>query len=288
MPVRHRPPPSLTADTECTLTLDAHTWLPTDDRGLPTGTESVEGTLYDFRTGALIGDTVIDYAFTGLTRDGNGLAWVYLTDSDSRCARLWADEHYRFIELYTGDTQPLNKTAPRVGCRADDLCPQRFPQRQPSDHLRAGTVGHHPMGHPSGLTRDRARQVRRQTKTMPTVNRFAALRLGYAVLLLAAPDLLIRLSTGHPSSRATCAVVQLLGGRHLIQGILTSSAPSVPMLALGAEADLAHALSMLVLAALHQRRRRAELTDAALAATLAVTGAILATRAQSSLASTAG
>jgi hypothetical protein len=123
---------------------------------------------------------------------------------------------------------------------------------------------------------------------MPTVNRFTALRLGYAALLLAAPDLLIQLSTGHPSSRATRAVVRLLGGRHLIQGILTSSAPSAPMLALGAEADLAHALSMLALAALNQRWRRAELTDTALAATLAATGAILATRAQSSLAPTAG
>jgi hypothetical protein len=122
---------------------------------------------------------------------------------------------------------------------------------------------------------------------MSTVIRFATLRLGYAALLLAAPDLVIRLSTGHPASRATRVVARLLGGRHLIQGILTRSAPSTPMLALGAEADLAHALSMLALAALNQRRRRAELTDAALAATLATTGAILAIRAQSSLAPTA-
>jgi hypothetical protein len=122
---------------------------------------------------------------------------------------------------------------------------------------------------------------------MPTVLRFAALRLGYAALLLVAPDLVIQLSTGHPASRAARAVVRLLGGRHLIQGILTSSTPSAPMLALGAEADLAHALSMLALAAFNQRRRRAELADAAVAATLAASGAILATRVQPSLAPTA-
>jgi aldose 1-epimerase len=122
--------PYLTAGTEfineCTLTLDAHTWLPTDDRGLPTGTESVEDTPDDFRTGALIGNTVIDYAFTGLTRDGNGLAWVYLTAPDGRCTRLWADEHYRFIELYTGDTQPPNKQRRGLGvepmtCASNDF-----------------------------------------------------------------------------------------------------------------------------------------------------------------------
>jgi hypothetical protein len=122
---------------------------------------------------------------------------------------------------------------------------------------------------------------------MPTVIRFAALRLSYAALLLAAPDLVIRLSTGHPANRITRAVVRLLGGRHLIQGILTGNRPSTPMLALGAAADLAHALSMLALAALNQRRRRAELTDAAVAATLAISGAILATRAQPSLMPTA-
>ena len=122
---------------------------------------------------------------------------------------------------------------------------------------------------------------------MPTVLRFAALRLGYAALLPVTPDLVIQLSTGHPANRATRVVVRLLGGRQLLQGILTSSTPSVPMLALGAEAGLAHALSMLALAALNQRRRRAELTDAAVAATLAASGAILAIRIQPSLVPTA-
>ena len=111
---------------------------------------------------------------------------------------------------------------------------------------------------------------------MPRVIRFAALRLGYAALLLTAPDLVIQLSTGHPASRTTRAVVRLLGARHLIQAILTGSTPSIPLLTRGAQADLAHALSMVALAALNQRRRRAELIDAAVAATLAALGATLA------------
>jgi aldose 1-epimerase len=122
--------PYLTAGTEfineCTLTLNAYSWLPTDDRGLPIATEPVSGTPYDFRAGRLIGDTVIDYAFTGLTRDGDGLAWVYLSAPDGRCTRLWADEHYRFIELYTGDTQPSNKQRRGLGVEPMTCAPNDF------------------------------------------------------------------------------------------------------------------------------------------------------------------
>ena len=102
--------PYLTTGTElideATLTLDAASWLPTDDRGLPTGVEPVASSPYDFRTPRLIGDTRIDCAFTGLARDGDGMAWVYLSAPDGPRVGLWADEHHRFIEIYTGDTQP--------------------------------------------------------------------------------------------------------------------------------------------------------------------------------------
>jgi aldose 1-epimerase len=127
MSVRH---PYLTTGAEfineCTLTLDAHMWLPTDDRGLPAGTQPVEDAPYDFRTGRLIGNTVIDYAFTGLTRDSNGLAWVYLTVPDGRCTRLCTDEHYRLIELYTGDTQPPNKQRRGLGVEPMTCAPNDF------------------------------------------------------------------------------------------------------------------------------------------------------------------
>lgn len=117
----------------------------------------------------------------------------------------------------------------------------------------------------------------------PTVDHFAALRVGYAALLLAAPDPVIGLYTGHRADPLTRAVTRLLGSRHLIQGILTGGTPSTHVLALGVKVDLAHAASMLGLAVLDQRRRRAGLIDAAVAGSFAMTGAVLATRAPAEL-----
>lgn len=111
------------------------------------------------------------------------------------------------------------------------------------------------------------------------MNRFTALRVGYAALLLAASDPVIRLYTGHPADPLTQSVTRLLGSRHLIQGILTGGTPSALVLALGVEVDLAHVVSMLGLAVLDQRRWRAGLIDAAVAASFAIAGAVLATRA---------
>ncbi len=112
------------------------------------------------------------------------------------------------------------------------------------------------------------------------MNRFALLRAGYGVVLLAAAGPVIRLYTGHRADRLTRAVTGLLGGRHLAQGILTGGAPSAGALTRGVRVDLAHAASMLGLAALDKRRRRAGLVDAAAAASFALTGAILAGRAR--------
>lgn len=113
-----------------------------------------------------------------------------------------------------------------------------------------------------------------------TGSRFAALRVGYAALLLLAPDPVIGLYTGHRADPLTRAVIRLLGSRHLIQGILTGGTPSAHVLALGVQVDLAHAASMLGLAVLNQRRRRAGLIDAAVAGSFAIAGAVVATHPQ--------
>jgi aldose 1-epimerase len=39
-----------------------------------------------------------------LARDADGLAWVELTSTDGWRTRLWADRHYPYIQLFTGDT----------------------------------------------------------------------------------------------------------------------------------------------------------------------------------------
>ncbi len=101
--------PYLRLDTDliddCELQLQADTWLPTDERGLPTGPASVDGSPYDFRGLRQIGARDVDYAFTDLVRDSDGLAWVQLSAPERGTLALWADESYGYIQIYTAHTQ---------------------------------------------------------------------------------------------------------------------------------------------------------------------------------------
>lgn len=97
-------PGAATVD-DCTLQLRAATRILVDpERQLPTGTEPVAGTVYDFAEARPLGDQKLDFAFTDLTRDGDGRAWARLAGPDGRVAELWADHNHPVIQLYTGDT----------------------------------------------------------------------------------------------------------------------------------------------------------------------------------------
>lgn len=93
---------------ECELTLPAGSWLPTGERGIPSGApQPVAGTGYDFRTPRKIGATRLDNAFTGLARDPDGRAWVRLTGGgtgDGTAIGLWADASYGWVQVFTGDS----------------------------------------------------------------------------------------------------------------------------------------------------------------------------------------
>jgi aldose 1-epimerase len=49
---------------------------------------------------------VLDHAFTGLERDGDGLVRVELEDADGARTVVWADEAYGYLQLFTGDPLP--------------------------------------------------------------------------------------------------------------------------------------------------------------------------------------
>lgn len=122
--------PYLSGGTEtidpCVLQLDAARYLPTDDRGLPTGKDEVDGSAYDFRAGRPIGDQEIDYTFTDLARDADGLAWVRFAGPDGRKIAVWVDEHYPFVELYTSHTQPSPHFRTGLGVEPMTCAPNAF------------------------------------------------------------------------------------------------------------------------------------------------------------------
>lgn len=122
--------PYLTVGTDridpATLRLDAATWVPVDDRGLPTGTAPVDGSPFDFRTGRQLGDQDIDNTFTDLGRDRDGLAWVHLSGPDGRSVAVWVDEGYPFLEIYTAHTQPAPYLRRGLGVEPMTCAPNAF------------------------------------------------------------------------------------------------------------------------------------------------------------------
>jgi aldose 1-epimerase len=107
---------------ECTLSLPAARWLPSDERGIPAGeARDVTGTGADFRPGRQVRDVRLDHALTGLDRDGLGRAWARLTSGRAQVG-LWAGQGYHWLQVFTGDT--LDATRRRRALAVEPMtCP---------------------------------------------------------------------------------------------------------------------------------------------------------------------
>lgn len=115
---------------ELLLEVPASLRQPVDDRLLPSGDPvPVEGE-YDFRSpGRRPGGTVLDTAFTGLERDGDGRAWVRVSCPDRRVS-LWCDNSFGWLQLFSADT--LGGEARRAHLAVE-------PMTCPPDALSTGT-----------------------------------------------------------------------------------------------------------------------------------------------------
>jgi aldose 1-epimerase len=91
------------------LTLPAGTRLTTDSRKLPTGTEDVAETGYDFRVSRPLRGLQLDDAFTDLTRGPDGRVEVELRNPrNGRAVLLWMDAAHGWVQVYTGDDLPTD------------------------------------------------------------------------------------------------------------------------------------------------------------------------------------
>ncbi|MGI8712608.1 MAG: aldose 1-epimerase family protein [Solirubrobacteraceae bacterium] len=103
--------PYITAGTEILdpawLTVPATSWLPTDERGIPTSVSSVHGTPQDFSEPRPIAATQLDTGYTDLIRDPDGLARVVLRAPEAdQAVAVWLDESYPYVMAFTGDSLP--------------------------------------------------------------------------------------------------------------------------------------------------------------------------------------
>jgi hypothetical protein len=106
-------------------------------------------------------------------------------------------------------------------------------------------------------------------------------RAGYGAVQLVRPAYSAEQLLGGPLDPGAMAAVRVLGARQLAQAAVSVAVPSARLLALGAGADGAHALSMAVLALADPRRRRPAMISGLVAAVFAAGGAVVARRAAS-------
>ncbi|GAA4125715.1 aldose 1-epimerase family protein [Nocardioides fonticola] len=92
------------------LLLPARTRYVLDERLLPVGRESVEGTPVDFRVPRPIRDLDLDAAFTDLARDEEGRSTVELRDpSTGAGVAVWLDAHHHVVQLFTARGNPATE-----------------------------------------------------------------------------------------------------------------------------------------------------------------------------------
>jgi aldose 1-epimerase len=134
--------PYLRCDTatidELELELKAEKWLPTDAQQIPIGTKAVADSDYDFRAWRKIGDQKVDYAFTDLARDEQGRAWARLRSAAGREVGLWVDEHFKYLEIFTGDTLAPDRRRRGLGIEPMSAAPNGFATGEGLIRLKPG------------------------------------------------------------------------------------------------------------------------------------------------------
>jgi aldose 1-epimerase len=93
-----------TAVDDVLLTVPGRSRVLVDSRLLPIGTARVAGTEFDFTAGRRVGAAVLDMAFGDVTRGEDGRSAVTLRDPAGSGVAVWADEAYRWWQVFTGDT----------------------------------------------------------------------------------------------------------------------------------------------------------------------------------------
>jgi hypothetical protein len=113
---------------------------------------------------------------------------------------------------------------------------------------------------------------------VPPTHALGVVRAGVGVARLVFPDTVFPGLAPLALSSHGRLVVRALGVRQIAQAIVTNRDPVPAIVRLGAVVDVAHAASMIGLAFIDRRYRRAALADAGVAAVFALAGLVAASR----------
>jgi aldose 1-epimerase len=106
------------------LSVPGRSRLLTDARRLPIGAARVAGSEYDFTEAREIGDTLLDTAFGDIPSSGSTVTLSTVDGGDS--VSVWADEAFRWWQVYTGDTLPAPRTRRSVAVEPMTCPPDAF------------------------------------------------------------------------------------------------------------------------------------------------------------------
>lgn len=99
-------------------------------------------------------------------------------------------------------------------------------------------------------------------------------RAAWGATLMVFPSRVLTTVHHSPTDPVDIVVARVLGARQLVQGVVTASSPGPELAAAGIYTDLTHASSMMGVALFSRRRRRAAITEAAIALGLAAAGSV--------------
>ncbi|HEX5313482.1 MAG TPA: aldose 1-epimerase family protein [Gammaproteobacteria bacterium] len=125
-----------------TLEFDAAERLTIDARQIPTGRVPVAGSIHDFRGGRTIGNLKLDDAFTALARDEEGKIRAWLGSPGGPRIGLWADEHFRYLQLYSGDTLAPERRRRALAIEPMTCAPNAFASGDGLMRLEPGETFH--------------------------------------------------------------------------------------------------------------------------------------------------
>ncbi|KAB7790400.1 aldose 1-epimerase family protein [Bifidobacterium leontopitheci] len=93
-------------NAKCRVTIPADTHVTVDDNLIPTGTEPVDGTKYDFRSGALLVNQPFDDAWTDVHHNADGRTYATFERPDGLTVHVGGDETITSFQMCTGTGFP--------------------------------------------------------------------------------------------------------------------------------------------------------------------------------------